>query len=164
MGVEVESSELHTRVASWLTRRGILYIHEYKNKPDFVTINPQTGEMALIECKVSMDEYENEFPAQEGNVETFEDLLNEYGEEMQFLGAARSVDSPHRQRTRQAALDTVARLQARQITPELIALYHKLQAGRHAESVEEGWLYPSEQERLMEDIVLALGKLIEGGA
>jgi hypothetical protein len=38
-----------------LTRRGLLYIHEYKNKVDFVTISPKTGEVTIIECKVSMD-------------------------------------------------------------------------------------------------------------
>jgi len=46
-----ESQEIHPRVATWLNRRNFPYIHEYRQRVDFLTINPQTGQVAIIECK-----------------------------------------------------------------------------------------------------------------
>lgn len=99
----------------------------------------------------------DEISSQDENVpETFEDLLA-YHDARREEGW---VDNP----ARKEMLAYVARLEARQITPDIVALYTKLQAGRRAEfSEDEAFLYPGEQHRVMEEIVLALGKMIEGG-
>ena len=48
------------------------------------------------------------------------------------------------------------------ITPEMLALYRKLQSGRMVAVDDEAFLYPSEEYNVMQDIVLALGRLIDG--
>lgn len=48
------------------------------------------------------------------------------------------------------------------ITPEMLALYRKLQSGRMVAADDEAFLYPSEEYNVMQDIVLALGRLIDG--
>lgn len=45
-----ETNDVHPRVAHWLTRSGCLYLYEFC-RMDFLTINPRTGELRIIECK-----------------------------------------------------------------------------------------------------------------
>lgn len=54
-----ESYDLHWRVAHILTADGWLYVHEYRGEGrgqiDFIALNPVTGHIAIIECKVDME-------------------------------------------------------------------------------------------------------------
>jgi hypothetical protein len=45
-----ETNDVHPRVAHWIVRSECLYLYEFKHM-DFLTINPRTGEIRIIECK-----------------------------------------------------------------------------------------------------------------
>lgn len=49
---------LHPRTAYDLTQRGLLYLHEYhvyNGNIDFLTIDPLSGRMGVVECKMQLD-------------------------------------------------------------------------------------------------------------
>lgn len=51
-----ESKELHPRVAALLQKDAWLYCHECqfsdKSRADFIALNPRSGHVAVVECKV----------------------------------------------------------------------------------------------------------------
>lgn len=57
-----EVRDLHPRIAHWLDTHGLLYMHEYvsggNSQIDFVSIQPSTGHVAIIEAKVLVTRYD----------------------------------------------------------------------------------------------------------
>ncbi len=57
-----EVTEMHPRVASLLARDGWFYHHEYplsnRKRADFIAIQPTTGRLAIIECKIAVSSTE----------------------------------------------------------------------------------------------------------
>lgn len=54
-----EAWDLHPRVAYWLKDNGLLYLHEYhvySGNIDFLTIDPESGHVSIVECKMKIDE------------------------------------------------------------------------------------------------------------
>lgn len=82
--------------------------------------------------------------------ETFEDLLDAYARDT----ASQSMTAAQHERA--LILAHVARLEARQITPEIIALYQRYAVMRFEEDE-----YPSEYENLERDMLYKLFALID---
>lgn len=52
-----EVPDMHPRAAAWLRNRGLVYIHEYParyGRMDFLAIDPVTGQISIVECKVNI--------------------------------------------------------------------------------------------------------------
>lgn len=78
---------------------------------------------------------------------TFKEMLDDYVS-VAYRGTLPDPDQ------RQALLDYVTRLEANQVTPDLIALYRAWQAAE----------YPNEKFEAMRQVMAELGTIIEGGA
>jgi hypothetical protein len=86
--------------------------------------------------------------------ETFKALLDAYLSEI-----AEGWEGPDQQH---ALYVYVARLEAKQITPEIVAMLSRLGAGRGVDIMDDGYLTWSEEDRLKRDIVDALRRLVKG--
>ena len=118
----------------------------------------------------------------------FKALLSDYGDRMYASGASQS-DIAWIDERKQAVLDYVARLEAnpmhiilgsrppmtleqlgeyvaaleaRQITPEIIALVEKIDAARGISVGDEGYMLSSEKDRLQERICDLLRQMLRG--
>lgn len=93
--------------------------------------------------------------------ETFEVLIDTLiGNAFRLGQEGRGYAMPELAPTRQAALDYVARLEARHITPEMIALWHEYQADIAKEATNS--LYPSELSGYQRTLWALFKRMMEG--
>lgn len=55
--LQFENYQIHPRVATMINQMGWLFLHEYtcgKGRMDFLAMNPENGDLAIVECKTSV--------------------------------------------------------------------------------------------------------------